>query len=40
MIWNDPDIGIDWPVDEGGVLLSDKDAKLLRLADIDSPFDT
>lgn len=38
VIWNDPDLGIDWPVAEGEVLLSDKDAKLPRLADTSSPF--
>ena len=38
VIWNDPDLGIGWPVDESAVKLSDKDAKLPRLADIDSPF--
>ena len=38
VIWNDPDLGIDWPIDETQLKLSDKDAKLPRLADIDSPF--
>lgn len=38
IIWNDPDINIDWPVAEGDVMLSDKDANLPRLADIASPF--
>jgi dTDP-4-dehydrorhamnose 3,5-epimerase len=32
IIWNDPDIGIEWPVD--GPLLSEKDLKLPRLKDI------
>ncbi len=32
VLWNDPDIGIDWPLDEP--LLSDKDAALPVLADI------
>ena len=32
VIWNDPDIGIDWPVDEP--LLSAKDAGLPRLRDV------
>ena len=40
VIWNDPDIGIDWPIDDVRVVLSDKDAKLPPLADIDSPFNT
>jgi dTDP-4-dehydrorhamnose 3,5-epimerase len=30
ILWNDPDIGIEWPVQE--VMLSDKDARLPRLA--------
>ena len=38
VIWNDPDIGIDWPIDEDAVTLSDKDAKLPRLTDTESPF--
>ena len=25
MIWNDPDLGIDWGIDRGGAILSDKD---------------
>ena len=32
VMWNDPDIGIDWPIDEP--TLSDKDKLLLPLADI------
>lgn len=34
VIWNDPAIGIDWPVDDP--MLSDKDKVLLPLADIAS----
>lgn len=37
LIWNDPDIGIDWPT-ETEPQLSEKDGKLQRLADFDSPF--
>ena len=33
IIWNDPEIGIDWPIDNP--VLSDKDAKLPKLSDID-----
>ncbi len=35
--WDDPEIGIDWPL-SGAPLLSDKDAAAPRLAQIDSPF--
>ena len=37
LIWNDPDIGIDWPFD-GAPVLSEKDAAAPRLAEFDSPF--
>ncbi len=37
LIWNDPDIGIDWPY-QGEVVLSDKDAKAPGFAGFDSPF--
>jgi dTDP-4-dehydrorhamnose 3,5-epimerase len=30
IIWNDPDIGIEWPID-GEMLISEKDAKGLKL---------
>lgn len=33
VIWNDPDLGIPWPLD-GEPLLSDKDTKLPRLKDL------
>ncbi len=32
VIWDDPEIGIEWPVDPLDVVLSDKDAKLPRLS--------
>ena len=41
LIWNDPDIGIDWGIDwgiAGAPVLSAKDAAAGRLADLDSPF--
>jgi dTDP-4-dehydrorhamnose 3,5-epimerase len=39
LIWNDPDIGITWPLDAGSEpILSNKDALLGRLRDFDSPF--
>ncbi len=37
IIWDDPDIGIEWPID-GEVLLSDKDKKNPRLNDADYNF--
>ncbi|NLS08121.1 dTDP-4-dehydrorhamnose 3,5-epimerase [Rhizobium sp. P32RR-XVIII] len=36
--WNDPAIGIRWPVDEKDIVLSDKDRSLPRLADVPSHF--
>ncbi len=36
--WNDPELNIDWKVEEQDVLLSDKDRKLGVLSEIDSPF--
>lgn len=39
--WDDPDIGIDWPLAEAGVaapIVSDKDAAAPRLAEAGSPF--
>jgi len=32
VIWNDPDLALPWPVAAGEVVVSDKDAKLPRLA--------
>lgn len=34
VIWNDPDLGIDWQLDAAAPVLSDKDAKLPRLRDL------
>ncbi len=36
--WDDPDLGIAWPVPPGGPVLSDKDRKAPRLRDIAPPF--
>lgn len=37
VIWNDPDLAIDWPLD-GDPVLSGKDAAAPKMADFDSPF--
>jgi len=37
--WNDPDIGIKWPITEAEVILSDKDRKQPGLAELGSVFD-
>ena len=34
VIWNDPDLGIDWGVSEDAATLSDKDLVLPRLKDL------
>jgi dTDP-4-dehydrorhamnose 3,5-epimerase len=34
IIWNDPALGIDWPVPAAEVVLSPKDTRLPRLADL------
>lgn len=36
--WNDPTIGIDWPLPSTGAVLSPKDEKLPFLAEFESPF--
>lgn len=38
IIWNDPSIGIEWPVAPNAAILSAHDAKLPGLAELDSPF--
>ena len=37
--WDDPLIGIDWPLPISGAVLSDKDKSLPPLAELDSPFE-
>ena len=36
IIWNDPDLKIDWPIENP--VLSDKDTKLQKFKDFNSPF--
>ena len=38
IIWNDPTLAIRWPVAAAEVVLSEKDQRLGRFADFDSPF--
>jgi dTDP-4-dehydrorhamnose 3,5-epimerase len=38
LIWNDPTLAIDWPVPPDQAVLSDKDLKLGRFAEFESPF--
>ena len=39
IVYNDPDIGVDWPLTGDDVLLSEKDGKLPRLKDAGYAFD-
>jgi dTDP-4-dehydrorhamnose 3,5-epimerase len=38
LIWNDPDIGVDWTIPAARVLVSDKDSKLSSLRFFETPF--
>lgn len=38
LAWNDPDLGIDWPVPPGEAILSNKDGRLPRFADLPAIF--
>lgn len=38
VLWNDPDLGIDWPVAEEEAILSDKDKRLPRLGELPDYF--
>lgn len=38
ILWNDPALGIDWPLPAEDAILSDKDKAQPKLAEIDAPF--
>ena len=38
LLWNDPDLGIEWPFAEADSVVSEKDRVLPRLSEFDSPF--
>lgn len=38
VLWNDPDLGIDWGMEEREIILSDKDCVLPLFKDLRSPF--
>ena len=38
LLWDDPALAIDWPVDAGTAIVSDKDRRQPSLAELDSPF--
>jgi len=38
LLWNDPDVGIEWPVSESEVILSEKDKNAFGLFDIETNF--
>jgi dTDP-4-dehydrorhamnose 3,5-epimerase len=38
VLWNDPELGIEWPVSEAAAVLSPRDRRLPRLGEIASPF--
>ncbi|MFN0024664.1 MAG: dTDP-4-dehydrorhamnose 3,5-epimerase [Parvularculaceae bacterium] len=38
VLWNDPDLAIDWGIDHARAVLSDKDAKAPRFTDFQTPF--
>jgi dTDP-4-dehydrorhamnose 3,5-epimerase len=39
VLWSDPDLGIDWPIDAAAAFLSDADRKRPRLRDVPAFFD-
>src|SRR5262249_47379200 len=36
--WDDPDIGVTWPIQSSDMILSEKDRRLPLLKEFDSPF--
>ena len=38
LIWSDPTLAINWPVGQEEIAVSDKDAKLVRFNEFNSPF--
>lgn len=38
VLWNDPDIAIDWGIDLSAAMVSEKDASAIRFAEFASPF--
>jgi dTDP-4-dehydrorhamnose 3,5-epimerase len=38
ILWNDPELGINWPVQAEHAIVSAKDKRLPRLRDLGSPF--
>jgi dTDP-4-dehydrorhamnose 3,5-epimerase len=39
MLWNDPDLGIAWPIAEGEAILSEKDRRLPRFRELQNYFE-
>jgi dTDP-4-dehydrorhamnose 3,5-epimerase len=37
VVWNDPALAIDWPIDADAAILSDKDRVLPRLSNLPDP---